>query len=260
MIRRIAYIVITFLVALGWLRELLYFIPFSPTYVTWAILGMLVIVGLVFDKARLPYKLPLFYLVSQIFFWELSSLIRLPGLAASAMRPVFLILLLLILEGKRAVRLCCPGRLGDRVHVTRRLPGFLGRLRWTKLSLLGAVALYLGMSLAIWLTRGNVGNLAMKNPMQLADGLLSAVMILFYHFVGPLLLIEQRVDEESSRVLLVLFFAFPFAGLFTGIVSLIYAWFVVRSLQETKGLLAAIVLTLGYAMGLLLPLQSFLLS
>ncbi|HHX04344.1 MAG TPA: hypothetical protein GX733_08675 [Tissierellia bacterium] len=258
MMRRVAYIAITFLVAMGWLQGLFYFIPFSPTYLMWGTLALLALVGGLWKTARLPYKLPLFFLLSQVFFWELSSMLKLSKLATSAVHLVFLILLLLILAGKRAVHLCCPGRLSDRVHATRRWPGTLGKLRWTKLSLIGAVVLYLGMSLAIYLSRGNWGIYGTKDPFLLADGILSALTILFYHFVGPMLLVEPRLDDESTRILLVLFYAFPLSGLFTGILSIVYAWFVVKSLQETRGLLAAIVLTLGHAMGILFPLQGFL--
>ena len=153
------------------------------------------------------------------------------------------------------MRLCCPGRLSDRVYITRRLPGFLGKMRWTKLSLIGALALYVSMSLAVYLSRGNWGPPRVQDPLTLANGLLSALITMFYHFVGPLFLIEERLDEDSVRLLLIVFYAFPFSGLLFGIISIVYAWSVVRSLQETRGLLAAVLLTLGHAMGVLFPLQ-----
>lgn len=232
-IRRVAYIVGTFLVALGWLRNFLSFVPFPSNYVTWGALAILTVAGVLFGKARLPYKLPLFYLVSQIFLWEASTMFGLSEVLLGAVQFAFMILLILLLEGRRAMRLCCPGRLEDRVYATRRLPGIFGRLRWTKLALLGAFALYIAMSAYMYKQSVYIPPMPLSKE-RLAVGIFHALTILVYQFVGPLLLIEQRLDEESVRILLVVFYVFPFYGLINGIISFAYAWLTVRSLQETR--------------------------
>lgn len=257
MTRRIAYIALTFFVAMGWLRGFFIYLPLSSQLVEWGLLLLLFLLGVFFRNARLPFKLPLFYLLMQLLFWQLGD--WLPGdlLLQSGARLVLITAALLLLERGRAVRLCCPGKIEQRLEGAMRLPGFLGRLRWNRLSLIGALALYLGMSLMIYLSRGSAGNFL--SATRLGSGILNDLTMLMYYFVGPLLLIEPRIDDDSARLLLVLFYAFPFyGGIGIGILSILYAYLTVRSLQETRGILAAIILTLGISLGNLLPLGSLL--